>query len=136
MVSSTPPTSCLTVRSHASSRTMSPRHNEAESSTSPEDIQVSHDASSSLAEESPAVEEPRTDDTHKKRGRKGHSKSRTGCFNCKKARIKVLHTSPLISAGRAELYYSARKIDRHVTTAATAVFTANGPRFRSTRSGH
>lgn len=25
----------------------------------------------------------------KKRGRKGHSKSRAGCFNCKKARIKV-----------------------------------------------
>jgi len=28
----------------------------------------------------------------KKRGRKGHSKSRTGCFNCKKARIKVIYT--------------------------------------------
>ncbi|KAH8791000.1 hypothetical protein F5882DRAFT_400844 [Hyaloscypha sp. PMI_1271] len=30
----------------------------------------------------------------KKRGRKGHSKSRTGCFNCKKARIKCKENRP------------------------------------------
>jgi len=29
------------------------------------------------------------DPQEKKRGRKGHTKSRTGCFNCKRARIKV-----------------------------------------------
>ncbi|KAE9377595.1 hypothetical protein N431DRAFT_434776 [Stipitochalara longipes BDJ] len=30
----------------------------------------------------------------KKRGRKGHSKSRTGCFNCKRARIKCKENRP------------------------------------------
>lgn len=30
----------------------------------------------------------------KKKGRKGHNKSRAGCFNCKKARIKVGHSNP------------------------------------------
>ena len=33
------------------------------------------------------------DNQPKRRGRKGHSKSRKGCYNCKKARIKVFTTS-------------------------------------------
>jgi hypothetical protein len=36
------------------------------------------------------VEVPKAEDVGaKKRGRKGHSKSRAGCLNCKRARIKV-----------------------------------------------
>jgi hypothetical protein len=36
------------------------------------------------------VEVSRAEDVGvKKRGRKGHSKSRAGCLNCKRARIKV-----------------------------------------------
>lgn len=45
----------------------------------------SHRTSSS---ETPTNEDSRV----KKRGRKGHTKSRAGCFNCKKARIKVGHS--------------------------------------------
>lgn len=32
------------------------------------------------------------DNQTKKKGRKGHSKSRRGCYNCKRARIKVSHS--------------------------------------------
>ena len=106
MISSSSPNSCLTVRSYASSRTISPGQHEGQSGANSENVEISQDGSSNLAEESPVVEQPKSDETQRKRGRKGHSKSRTGCFNCKKARIKVLHNS-FFPAVRTRLNYIA-----------------------------
>jgi hypothetical protein len=67
-------------------------------SASPDTLRFSESSQSSFTPNEAARESPpeahvaKPDDGHvKKRGRKGHSKSRTGCFNCKKARIKVMH---------------------------------------------
>lgn len=71
----------------------------------------------------------------KKRGRKGHSKSRTGCFNCKRARIKVIYPINDVEGYKLMLQHSARKIAPRVTTVHIVVFNANGPRYKSTKSG-
>ncbi|KAK0099353.1 hypothetical protein ONS95_003574 [Cadophora gregata] len=50
---------------------------------------------SQISSTSSDVEVPRSDDgSVRKRGRKGHTKSRTGCFNCKRARIKCKENRP------------------------------------------
>jgi hypothetical protein len=71
----------------------------------------------------------------KKRGRKGHSKSRTGCFNCKKARIKVMFTTIDVQDLRLMLPSSARKIGPRVIIVLTVVSNANGPRCKLTKLG-
>ena len=71
----------------------------------------------------------------KKRGRKGHSKSRTGCFNCKRARIKVIYALSDVEGYQLMLQHSARKTALRVTTVHIAVFNANGLRYKSTKSG-
>ena len=56
------------------------------------------------------------------RGRKGHTKSRAGCLNCKKARIKVQYSILKIQITITEvslaesLLFSARKISLRATT--------------------
>lgn len=49
-------------------------------------------SSNTLSGASPSRDYAETSSTkEKRRGRKGRTKSRTGCFNCKRARIKVCH---------------------------------------------
>jgi len=69
----------------------------ASSDDSPDTLRHSSSSGLSLTpnevpkESAPEASIPKSDSGQvKKRGRKGHSKSRTGCFNCKRARIKVL----------------------------------------------
>jgi hypothetical protein len=71
----------------------------------------------------------------KKRGRKGHSKSRTGCFNCKKARIKVIFTTINVEDVQLMFPSSAKKIAPRVTIVHTVGFNANGPRCKLTKLG-
>jgi hypothetical protein len=73
----------------------------------------------------------------RKRGRKGHSKSRTGCFKCKRARIKVRDRNFVRMGKQAWLMgrFSARRIAQNVTTVPTAASNASGPTSKSTKSG-
>jgi hypothetical protein len=87
-------------------------------------------------ESPPEAHVAKPDDGHvKKRGRKGHSKSRTGCFSCKRARIKARHYILHMQDLQLMQKSSARKIDHRVTIVHTEDCNANGPRFRSTKSG-
>lgn len=70
------------------------------------------------ATESP--EKETEEQQRKRRGRKGHSKSRRGCFNCKRARIKVPRTIILYLFRKiTKSQDSAKRIAHHVIIAST-----------------
>lgn len=85
----------------------------------------------------PAIGQTPLSEDHqaRRRGRKGHTKSRTGCYNCKKARIKVCSHSKSWSGERL-IIFSAKKTAHHVITVPTGVSNATGQTSRSIKSGH
>lgn len=77
----------------------------------------------------PGMDSSQNDRARIKKGRKGHSKSRTGCLNCKKARIKVCWIDiNLLETNSPILTYviSAKRIAQNVITALIETSSVNG----------
>jgi hypothetical protein len=62
--------------------------------------------------------------------RKVHTKSRRGCYNCKKRRIKVRLIAS--TSRKAKAYYSVQRIIQHVLNVLDVASNVNGQSFMST----
>jgi hypothetical protein len=111
MISSNPPRSSSTSLSTASSHTLSGYTSEIVMGDISIDNEENCTASSNASVITPVYQKPQNEDRQaKRRGRKGHTKSKAGCYNCKKARIKVC-SKPSSKSGK-RLNYTQCKENR------------------------
>lgn len=70
----------------------------------------------------------------KKKSRKGHRKSRTGCFTCKRVRIKVSSLQLKIFGERSWMPFSVKRIAPTATIAHIETSNASGRRFKASKT--
>jgi hypothetical protein len=84
---------------------------------------TSHDEHQPSGSDNAKLEPPR---------RKGHTKSRRGCYNCKKRRVKV-HLTHQFTRRKTKMYHSVQRIIQRALNVLDVASNVNGQSFTLTK---